>query len=157
MAENAGFSCEIMTNSLQGDAVTAGKYLGEIIKKVQQNQYHIERPACLIAGGETTVVVKGNGIGGRNQEVALSASMVIDGIPNAYLITLATDGEDGPTDATGAIVSGKTVSEAKVLGLNPKEYLDNNDSYNFFKKLGCLMYTGSTGTNVNDINFIFML
>jgi len=155
-ARNLGITCEIITNQLCGSAVEAGRYLGEFAQKIFQGQSPITRPACLIAGGETTVIVKGSGLGGRNQEVALSAAISISGIPNSYIVTLATDGEDGPTDAAGAIVSGETIRQAQSIGLNANEFLLRNDSFHFFEKTGLLIKTGPTGTNVNDLNFVFM-
>jgi glycerate 2-kinase len=115
----------------------------------------IKRPACLIAGGETTVVVKGQGLGGRNLEIALGAVEGLAGLENVMLITLASDGEDGPTDAAGAVVSGESFARARELGLSVCNHLENNDSYHFFDQLGDLLRTGPTGTNVNDLIFLF--
>jgi hydroxypyruvate reductase len=108
-----------------------------------------------VAGGETTVTLRGAGRGGRNTELALAAALALDGLENALLISLATDGEDGPTDAAGAIASGETLAQARHLGLDAAEYLAHNDSYSFFEKLGGLFKTGPTGTNVNDLVFMF--
>ena len=91
------------------------------------------------------------GKGGRNQELALAAVTELAGLENAILITLATDGEDGPTDAAGAVVTGETLQRARSLGLDPADYLARNDSYTFFEKLGDLLEIGPTGTNVNDL------
>lgn len=115
----------------------------------------LKRPFCMVAGGETTVTLRGNGRGGRNTELALAAVLELAGLPNTLLITLATDGEDGPTDAAGAIVSGETFKRAQSLGLNVGTYLANNDSYTFFAALADLLKTGPTGTNVNDLVFLF--
>jgi len=81
----------------------------------------------------------------------------LDGLEKAALITLATDGEDGPTEAAGAVVTGETASRARVLGIQPEWYLENNDSYAFFQQLDDLIVTGSSGTNVNDLTFLFTL
>ena len=108
-----------------------------------------------VAGGETTVTIKGQGVGGRNLELALAAVNQMSGLEKSCLITLTTDGEDGPTDAAGAIVHGKSLADAIKQGLDPDEYLARNDSYTFFKKTGGLIKTGSTGTNVNDFTFFF--
>jgi hydroxypyruvate reductase len=107
-------------------------------------------------GGETTVTVHGDGLGGRNQELALAAALALDGWPDVLLVTLATDGTDGPTDAAGALVSGETVARARQQGLVPAEYLARNDSYHFFQRLGDLIITGPTQTNVNDLLFLFV-
>jgi hydroxypyruvate reductase len=109
----------------------------------------------MIAGGETTVTIRGAGKGGRNQELALAAVPLLADLPDVMLVTLATDGEDGPTNAAGAVVNGETASRAQALGLNPAEYLANNDSYHFFEQLGDLLKPGPTGTNVNDLTFLF--
>ena len=148
-----GFESEIITYDLVGEARTAGGYLAGLVKRKNPSK----RPYIGIAGGETTVVVKGKGLGGRNLEVALGAVKDLDGLENCMLITLATDGEDGPTDAAGAYVTGQTLSTAKNLGLDPDVYLDNNDAYHFFEKAGGLINTGPTGTNVNDLSFIIRL
>jgi len=109
---------------------------------------------CLISGGETTVTVKGAGLGGRNMELALAFAMEIEGKEGITLLSAGTDGTDGPTDAAGAIVNGKTVKKAKAAGLDPVEYLANNDSYNFFRKIDGLFITGPTATNVMDIQIV---
>jgi len=116
-----------------------------------------EKPLCLVAGGETTVTLRGDGKGGRNLELALSAVSELAGLENMMLVTLATDGEDGPTDAAGAVVTGETDQRAQTLGLDTAEYLSRNDSYSFFAALEDALKIGSTGTNVNDLTFLFRL
>ena len=111
-------------------------------------------PVGIIAGGETTVTVTGNGIGGRNQEIALGAALKIIGAEGLAIASASTDGIDGPTDAAGAIVDGKTILRARNLGLDPAGALRNNDSYSFFSGLNDLIMTGPTGTNVNDITVL---
>ncbi|MFH2042721.1 MAG: MOFRL family protein, partial [Acidobacteriota bacterium] len=108
-------------------------------------------PACLISGGETTVTIRGNGKGGRNQEFALAAAIALDGRKGTAVLSCGTDGTDGPTDAAGAFADGGTVKRAATLGMNARKYLDNNDSYHFFKPLGDLVFTGPTHTNVMDL------
>ncbi len=154
-AESLGYQSEIYVLDLSGEAEKVGKKLAQFIKKKKGDVGQIEKPLCIIAGGETTVTVNGNGKGGRNQEIALSAAIELEGSTKITFVTLATDGEDGPTDAAGAIVDGQTIFNAKEMGLNSNEYLENNDSYNFFSKTGELIQTGSTGTNVNDLVLIF--
>ena len=148
-----GFQAELINCELTGEAQQAGIFMTRQLKKVSP----LGRPFVGIAGGETTVRVRGSGLGGRNLEVALSAVAELDGLHNSLLITLATDGEDGPTDAAGAYVTGETFRQAVSMGLDPAEYLRNNDAYHFFEKVGSLIKTGPTGTNVNDLNFIFRL
>ena len=116
-----------------------------------------QSPFCLVAGGETTVTIQGDGKGGRNQELALATVLELSGGEDVILVTLATDGEDGPTDAAGAVVTGKTYQRANELSLSVAGHLSRNDVYPFFDKLGDLLTIGPTGTNVNDIIFLFGL
>lgn len=155
IAENVGYQCEIITEPLIGDTCDVGRKIAQIIKEKLKNE-KIEKPLCIISGGESTVNIKGRGHGGRNQEVALYCAVEIDGLNDVCVATLATDGEDGPTDAAGAIITGQTIQSARMLGIDAKNFLNNNDSYHFFDKVGGLIKTGSTGTNVNDINLIFI-
>jgi glycerate-2-kinase len=151
-AMRMGYEAEIITTNLKGEARDAGMWLASEARKFRSAEARKhKKPLCLISGGETTVTVKGDGLGGRNMELALSFAMEIEGINGITLLSAGTDGIDGPTDSAGAIVDGETVPEAKRMGLDPREYLNNNDSYNFFKKTGELFTTGFTGTNVMDI------
>ena len=151
-AEVEGFQAEILMNDLQAEAREAGRMFSQ---KFRDELKQRARPFCLIAGGETTVTVKGQGKGGRNQELALSAVNELRGLDDVLLIALATDGDDGPTDAAGAVVTGESAQRAELLGLDPADYLSRNDAYSFFQALGDLMKTGPTGTNVNDLIFLF--
>lgn len=150
-AQKEGFDAEILTYELVGEARLAGEHLAELLLARQLKG----KPWLGIAGGETTVKVNGSGLGGRNLEVALGAVRKLSGNANCLLITQATDGEDGPTDAAGAYVTGETLEKAMRLGLEPEAFLVNNDAYRFFEKVGGLIVTGPSGTNVNDLNFIF--
>jgi len=150
-----GFHSQLLTTSLQGEARQAGRLLAAIARQAAETGQPLPHPACLIAGGETTVTVTGGGLGGRNQELALSAVQDLAGLPGVALVTLATDGGDGPTDAAGAIVTGDTLQQARQAGLSPDLFLANNDAYHFFEPLGDLIKTGPTQTNVNDLAFIF--
>jgi len=154
-ASKEGFKTKLLTTSLIGEAQEAGKWLGSITSEVASIGQPICRPACLVAGGETTVTIHGNGLGGRNQEMALAAVRQIAGLQDIILVTLATDGGDGPTDAAGAVVTCETLARAEALGLDPDDFLSRNDSYHFFALLGDLIKTGPTYTNVNDLAFIF--
>jgi hydroxypyruvate reductase len=153
-AEREGFPTEILGNDLQGEAREVG---GMLAKKLREELRKCSRPFCLIAGGETTVTIKGKGKGGRNQELALSAVKELHGLENVMLIALATDGDDGPTDAAGAVVTGESAQRAESLGLDAADHLSRNDSYPFFEALGDLIKTGPTGTNVNDLIFLFAI
>lgn len=147
-AKAEGFAIEELPATLQGEARAVGREMGE---KLRLHALHGPRPFCLLAGGETTVTLKGGGLGGRNQETALAALPVLDGLHNVLFLSLATDGEDGPTDAAGAVVTGESRSRALALGLDPVRALEQNDAYPFFDSLGDLIRTGPTGTNVNDL------
>ncbi|MBI5408149.1 MAG: glycerate kinase [Nitrospirae bacterium] len=151
-AEELGFHTEIISSELTGEARDVGKWLAE--KEKGSRVQGVKGPRCLISGGETTVTVKGNGIGGRNMELALAFAMEIEGMERITLLSAGTDGTDGPTDAAGAIVNGETILKAKAAGLDPHEYLANNDSYNFFRKIAGLFITGPTGTNVMDMQLL---
>jgi hydroxypyruvate reductase len=161
-AEREGFHAEILTNELQGEAREAGR---ELAHRLRLESSRRRDPFCLIAGGETTVTLrqssgqalKGKGKGGRNQELALAAVEELTGLQNGMLIALATDGDDGPTDAAGAVVTGETAQRAESLGLDAPAHLSRNDAYPFFEALGDLLKTGPTGTNVNDLIFLLRL
>ena len=139
-ARNEGFDAEILTNELQGEASKVGRMLA---KKLRDEVSKQQRPFCLLAGGETTVTISGKGKGGRNQELALAAANELKDLENVMLISLATDGEDGPTDAAGAVVTGESARRAESLGLRAADYLSGNDAYSFFEALGDLIKIGS--------------
>ncbi|MBA3071891.1 MAG: glycerate kinase, partial [Nitrospirae bacterium] len=151
-AESFGLQTEVISSEIAGEAREVGRWLA--IKTRDALSVRRDEKICLISGGETTVTVKGNGLGGRNMELALSFAIEIDGIDGITLLSAGTDGTDGPTDAAGAIVDGQTVARAKAIGLDPGTYLENNDSYNFFKQINELFITGPTGTNVMDIQIM---
>jgi len=132
------------------------KVAAALAKSMHSDHEPLKPPACLIWGAETTVTVRGEGKGGRNQELALSAALALDGWPGVLLVALATDGTDGPTDAAGAMVTGETMQQAREMGLDLRAALAANDSYPVLDRLGCLIRTGPTGTNVNDLLFIFV-
>jgi glycerate 2-kinase len=156
-AEGAGYQTTILSTELQGEARELGKWLAgktlEARRSVSGNQ---GKKICLVAGGETTVTVRGNGLGGRNMELALFFAIAIKGVQGVTLLSAGTDGTDGPTDAAGAIVDGTTVEKAEKTGIIADDYLNNNDSYTFFKAINELFITGPTGTNVMDIQIILM-
>ncbi len=150
-ARKLGFNTLLLTAFLQGEAREAGRLFGAIAKEVLRSGNPAPRPAMVIAGGETTVTVRGQGKGGRNQELALSAAIEIAGLDRVVIASLATDGTDGPTEAAGGLVDGHTSGRAKQQGLEPREYLDANDSYSLLRRTGDLLITGPTNTNVNDL------
>lgn len=159
-AEALGYSVIIITSTLDGTAVDAARRLAEEARRAFASLKHGDKPLCLLSGGETTVVVKGRGRGGRNQELALVFAIEIEGLAGVTLLSAGTDGTDGPTDAAGAVVSGNTALRARALGLDPAAYLSDNDSYGFFSMLDSTggenshLKTGPTGTNVMDVQII---
>ena len=155
-AAQLGFVPQLLTTHLQGEAREVGRVAAALAQDAAPNR-------CFILAGETTVTLRGQGRGGRNQEVALAAAIALAGIPNRVVASLASDGEDGPTSAAGAVVSGETAVLARRHGLEPRHYLARNDSHTFFAQLdevlngrapASLITTGSTGTNVNDLLLI---
>jgi glycerate 2-kinase len=147
-AHETGWSVRGVEAGVSGEAREQGERLAGIARSLPTG---VARPACHLIGGETTVTVRGSGVGGRNLELALAAAMALDGLENVALAAFATDGIDGPTDAAGAIVTGGTAARARSMGMEPGTFLADNDSYTFFEKVGGLIQTGPTGTNVNDI------
>lgn len=154
-ARAEGFSPLLLTTSLEAEAREAGRVLAAVLREVAVSGRPAPRPACLIAGGETTVTLRGAGRGGRNQELALAAAPGLAGLADVALVALATDGGDGPTDAAGAVATGETAARARALGLDPADHLARNDAYPFFGALGDLLLPGPTATNVNDLTFLF--
>ncbi|MCE5207623.1 MAG: DUF4147 domain-containing protein [Chloroflexi bacterium] len=154
-SRDLGFNSLLLTSSLHGEARNAGIFLSSILREIAETGNPIKRPACIIAGGETTGRIRGRGLGGRNQEMALGAVKELAGLRNVAFMPIATDGEDGPTDAAGAVVTGNTYYKGLGLSLDPEIYLANNDSWHYFRNLGASIITGPTGTNVNDICFMF--
>jgi len=146
----------LLTTQVQGEARDVAKVAAAIAREIARYNRPVPRPACVIIGGETTVTLKGHGLGGRNQEIALAAAIAIDGLPHTLIAALGTDGTDGPTDAAGAIATGETIRRARSLGVDAQAHLANNDAYHFFQALGDLIITGPTGTNVNDLLFILV-
>lgn len=155
-AEAEGFHPYLLRTDLQGEACEIAVELCRTLRWAWQTGDPAPRPACIVVGGETTVTLReGSGQGGRNQELALASVTELVNFPDVMLVTLATDGEDGPTDAAGAVVSGETFARAYGLGLDSVEYLHRNASYTFFAALDDLLKSGPTGTNVNDLTFLF--
>ena len=148
-AEKRGYISEIVTDRLDGEAKLAGYMAAE--RALDELGKSAEAKRCLIWGGETTVKVKGNGKGGRSQEVALAAAEKISGSGNIVILSAGSDGTDGPTDAAGGIVDGLTWGKIRSVSYDPVEMLENNDSYNALELAGALLKTGPTGTNVNDL------
>jgi len=151
-AASLGYKTEIVSENITSEAKSAGHLIGETAKEHAMDG----EPRCFIWGGETVVHVTGTGLGGRNQELALTAAMEISGIDNVLIFSLGSDGTDGPCDAAGGIVDGNTEKRILESGHTVKEYLDNNDAYNGLKLADGLIFTGPTGTNVNDLMCILI-
>jgi hydroxypyruvate reductase len=137
---------------LQGEAREVGGHLAQKLKEAEKKY---PRPFCLLAGGEMTVTINGNGKGGRNQELVLGAVEALRGMRDVMFISVATDGEDGPTDAAGAVATGESAQRAESLGVSATSHLLRNDAYAFFDRLGDLLKPGPSGTNVNDLMLLF--
>ena len=151
VAAERGYHTRILSNTIIGEAREVGKMSGSILKTLADTSLILPRPAMIIGGGETTVRLTGNGKGGRNQEISFGAIEIISGCENCALVSIATDGEDGPTNAAGAYVTGKTEKRAREKGLRLNDYGITNDTYHLFDHLDNLIRTGPTGTNVNDL------
>ena len=150
-AEELGYNAGILTTTLEGEAREVAVAIGSIIEEISRNNRPLKKPAVLIAGGEWTVTVgEGTGLGGPNQEFALSIARKIAGL-NAVVLAVDTDGTDGPTDAAGAIVDGKTLEVLGKVGVDVDEILKIHDAYHALEKVGALLRTGPTGTNVNSL------
>jgi glycerate 2-kinase len=150
-AEELKYNSLILSTLIEGETKDVAKLHAAIAKEILNTGNPLQKPACIISGGETTVTIRGKGLGGRNQEFALAAAIEIDGWDGVVILSGGTDGTDGPTDAAGAIADGTTVSRAKALKLNAEAYLRENDSYHFFQPLDDLIITGPTYTNVMDL------
>ena len=160
-AQRLGWHGLLLTTYVQGEAREVGKVMAGLAQGVACGQSDLATPACLVLGGETTVTVRGPGLGGRNQELALAAGIALDGcrLPQdseVAIVALATDGNDGPTDAAGGIATPDTVARGRALGLDAHAALAANDSYRYLAALGDLLITGPTNTNVNDLIFVFV-
>jgi len=155
-ARELGYNSTVFPSFLKGEAKEMGTRFGELVKQVKTAGKPVSPPACLIFGGETTVTKKGRGRGGANQEVALGTAIELAGIENFLLLQSSTSGTDGDSDVSGAIVDGGTTERADKLGLDPKAFLANNDSYSLFRQTEETFVTGPTDTNVMDIGIILV-
>jgi hydroxypyruvate reductase len=153
-AASAGYHVVEIERPLTGEVPHAAIEYSRRVRKLAAGR---PRPLCVVSSGETTVRVRGTGRGGRNQELALTLAALLPTLPGvSAMASVGTDGIDGPTDAAGALVDIATADRARTAGLNPDEYLNNNDAYSFFAALGDLVHTGPTGTNVGDLQVILL-
>ena len=155
-AQELGYRALILSSTVQGESRNAAKCIAALGKNILRQNRSVRTPLCLISGGETTVTLRGDGVGGRNQEFALAAALEIAGLDNVVLLSAGTDGTDGPTDAAGAIVDGTTAQRGAARGLNAAENLARNDSYSFLKATNDLLITGPTFTNVMDLQLVLL-
>jgi len=151
-----GYNAIILSSSIEGETREVAKVHTAIAREIQKSGNPVPTPGCIISGGETTVTIRGDGLGGRNMEFVLAAAIEIDGVDGVTLLSGGTDGTDGPTDAAGAVADGSTVGSARERGVDAARYLGNNDSYHFFEATGDLLITGPTMTNVMDLR-IFLV
>jgi hydroxypyruvate reductase len=152
-----GYHTMILSSYVEGETRDVARVHAAIIKEILATGNPLKRPACVISGGETTVTIRGDGVGGRNMEFVLAAAMDIDGMSGVTVLSGGTDGTDGPTDSAGAVADGNTVRRAEERGYRAEECLRRNDSYNFFKNIDDLLITGPTMTNVMDLRIILVV
>ena len=150
-AEDLGYHAQVLSNTLEGESRIIAKIHSTLVKEFVRRNTVASRPACLLSGGETTVTVRGDGLGGRNQEFSLAAAIEIDGLDGVVILSGGTDGTDGPTDAAGGIVDGSTIDRSRAKNLDAAAFLAQNDSYHFLKATEDLLVTGPTLTNVMDL------
>ncbi len=155
--QRRGLKTLFLGSFVEGEARHLGFFLGALAREIRVSGNPLPPPVGVVVGGETTVRVTGGGTGGRNQEVTLGAALKIEGLDGVVVASISTDGIDGPTDAAGAIVDGDTAPRSRELGLDVREYLEENDSYTLLSRLDDLIYTGPTGTNVNDLSLLIVL
>lgn len=146
-----GYQTLVLSRTIEGESRAVASRHSARVKKILRRDQLARESRCLLSGGETTVTVRGDGLGGRNQEFALAAAIEIGSLNNVVVLSAGTDGTDGPTDAAGAIVDGGTVQRGKERGMNALEFLARNDSYHFLQATGDLLITGPTLTNVMDL------
>ena len=159
-AERLGYDARILSTTLAGEASEAGSYFAQLVKVIDSGKSGIAKPAAIIAGGETTVTIRGKGKGGRNQEMALAYAIelhrIYPGSPNIFFLSAGTDGSDGPTDAAGAFVTPALMEKMKAISAQAAACLRENDAYHFFHDTGDLFKTGPTYTNVCDIQVLLV-
>lgn len=151
-----GYNSLILSSVIEGETREVAKIHAAIAEEIFRTGNPLPRPACIISGGETTVNVKGKGLGGRNQEFVLAAAIALKGWRDTVILSCGTDGTDGPTDAAGALADNRTLDLARRRGLEAERFLLDNDSYHFFQALDDLVITGPTLTNVMDIRIILV-
>ena len=155
-AGDLGYRPLILSAYMQGETRDVARVHAAIAREIRASGQPVQAPCCLISGGETTVTIRGTGLGGRNQEFALAAALDLQELHGVTVLSGGTDGTDGPTDAAGALADETTVARGRELGIEAGAYLANNDSYRFFERLGDLIKTGPTRTNVMDVRLVLL-
>lgn len=156
-AQKLGYKTLILSSMIEGETKDIAGAHTAIAREIVKTGRPLSPPCCIISGGETTVTIKGKGMGGRNQEFCLVAAMDIsDMAENVVILSGGTDGNDGPTDAAGGLVDPLTIDRGESSGISAAEYFNNNDSYNFLKQTGDLLITGPTKTNVMDVRMVLV-
>ncbi|MGB2907707.1 MAG: glycerate kinase [Candidatus Aminicenantaceae bacterium] len=155
-AESLGYNTLLLSSTMDGETRDVARVHAALAREIRASGNPVAPPACLLSGGETTVSIRGKGLGGRNQEFVLAAALAISGLEGVVVLSAGTDGTDGPTDAAGAVADGRTVMRAGDLGLDSYRFLRDNDSYRFFQPLGDLLITGPTLTNVMDLRIVLL-
>src|SRR5258706_727898 len=143
-----GYRTLVLSTFIEGETRDVASVHAAIAREILVAGRPVRPPACILSGGETTVTVRGKGLGGRNQEFVLAAAMVLEAFGPVTIFSAGTDGIDGPTDAAGAVADENTIARACALGLDARHYFANNDSYHFLERMEALVKTGPTGTNV---------
>lgn len=156
-AQSLGYGTLILSSMVEGETREVARVHSAIAKEILKTGRPLGVPACIISGGETTVTIRGKGLGGRNQEFCLAAALDLEGIPpRVVILSGGTDGNDGPTDAAGAVIDPFTVARGRSAGMEAADFLDNNDSYHFFERTSDLLTTGPTKTNVMDVRLVLV-
>ncbi len=156
-ASELGYATLILSSTIEGETYDIARMHAAMAREVRQTGHPLAPPCCLISGGETTVTLGDSpGKGGRNQEFALACALDLEGLEGVLALSAGTDGTDGPTDAAGAQADGHTAARAREKGLDPRDFLERHDAYNFFQPLGDLIITGPTRTNVMDVRLMLI-
>jgi hydroxypyruvate reductase len=155
-ARELGYRTLVLSTRIAGETRDVAAMHAAIAREIVASGQPVRRPACILSGGETTVTVRGPGLGGRNQEFVLAAAIALDGCEGITVFSAGTDGIDGPTDAAGAMADGLTPLRAAELDMDPRQHLRDNDSYRFFERINGLVKTGPTGTNVMDVRMMLV-
>lgn len=155
-AQKRGYNPLVLSSSIDGETREVARVYAAMAREIERYGDPVRPPACVISGGETTVTLKGDGKGGRNQEFVLATVAGIAGLERTVVFSAGTDGTDGPTDAAGAVADGYTLSRATEMGLDADACMNRNDAYHFFEPLGDLVMTGPTHTNVMDLRLLLV-